>query len=56
MVTIIGCLVCGTLKGNGVIGDIKLGQINAEVIMDIGGGDTLAAVITNELESAKFSR
>ena len=27
---------------------IKLGAINAEVIMDIGGGDMLAAVITNE--------
>lgn len=32
----------------GKIKSIKLGQINAEVVMDIGGGDTLAAVITNE--------
>ncbi len=32
----------------GRIKSIKLGQINAEVVMDIGGGDTLAAVITNE--------
>jgi len=27
---------------------IKLGQINAEVILDIGGGDALAAGIPNE--------
>jgi len=32
----------------GKVKSIKLGQINAEVVMDIGGGDTLAAVITNE--------
>src|SRR5512140_3189122 len=32
----------------GKIKSIKVGQINAEVVMDIGGGDTLAAVITNE--------
>lgn len=32
----------------GKIKSIKLGAINAEVIMDIGGGDKLAAVITNE--------
>ncbi len=32
----------------GKIKSIKLGAINAEVVMDIGGGDTLAAVITNE--------
>ncbi|BBI99384.1 ModE family transcriptional regulator [Ferrigenium kumadai] len=31
----------------GKVKSIKLGQINAEVVMDIGG-DTLAAVITNE--------
>jgi molybdate transport system regulatory protein len=28
--------------------DVELGQINAEVIVDIGGGDSIAAVITNE--------
>jgi molybdate transport system regulatory protein len=27
---------------------IKAGPINAEVVLDIGSGDTLAAVITNE--------
>lgn len=32
----------------GSVKSIKLGAINAEVILDIGGGDTLAAVITNE--------
>lgn len=32
----------------GKIKSIKSGAINAEVVMDIGGGDTLAAVITNE--------
>lgn len=32
----------------GKVKSIKVGQINAEVVMDIGGGDTLAAVITNE--------
>ncbi len=32
----------------GSVKSIKLGAINAEVIVDIGGGDTLAAVITNE--------
>jgi len=32
----------------GAVKSIKLGAINAEVILDIGGGDTLAAVITND--------
>lgn len=32
----------------GKIKSIKLGAINAEVVMDIGAGDTLAAVITND--------
>ena len=32
----------------GTVKSIKLGAINAEVMMDIGGGDMLAAVITNE--------
>ena len=32
----------------GSVKSIKLGAINAEVVMDIGGGDMLAAVITNE--------
>ncbi len=32
----------------GKVSSIKLGQINAEVILDIGGGNVLAAVITNE--------
>lgn len=32
----------------GKVSNIKLGQINAEVILDIGGGNVLAAVITNE--------
>ncbi len=32
----------------GTVKSIKLGAINAEIVMDIGGGDTLAAVITNE--------
>lgn len=32
----------------GSVKSIKLGQINAEVIVDIGGGDSIAAVITNE--------
>ena len=32
----------------GKIKSIKSGAVNAEVVMDIGGGDTLAAVITNE--------
>jgi molybdate transport system regulatory protein len=32
----------------GNIKSIKTGAINAEVVLDIGGGDTLAAVITNE--------
>jgi molybdate transport system regulatory protein len=32
----------------GKIKSIKTGPINAEVVLDIGGGDALAAVITNE--------
>jgi molybdate transport system regulatory protein len=32
----------------GKVKSVKLGAINAEVIMDIGGGDALVAVITNE--------
>ena len=32
----------------GTIKSIKPGAINAEVVLDISGGDTLAAVITNE--------
>ena len=32
----------------GTVKSIKLGPINAEVVMEIGGGDMLAAVITNE--------
>jgi molybdate transport system regulatory protein len=32
----------------GTVKSIKVGAINAEVVLDIGGGDTLAAVITNE--------
>ena len=32
----------------GKVKSIKVGQINAEVVLDIGGGQTLAAVITNE--------
>jgi molybdate transport system regulatory protein len=32
----------------GTVRSIKSGQINAEVVLDIGGGDVLAAVITNE--------
>lgn len=32
----------------GTVKSIKLGAINAEVVMEIGGGDMLAAVITNE--------
>lgn len=32
----------------GEVKSIKTGAVNAEVIMDIGGGDTLVAVITNE--------
>ncbi len=32
----------------GKVRSIKSGQINAEVVLDIGGGDVLAAVITNE--------
>jgi molybdate transport system regulatory protein len=32
----------------GTVRSIKSGPINAEVVLDIGGGDTLAAVITNE--------
>lgn len=32
----------------GTVKSIKLGAINAEVVLDIGGGDTLAAVITND--------
>ena len=32
----------------GKIKSIKLGAVNSEVIMDIGGGDSIAAVITNE--------
>lgn len=32
----------------GRIQSVKLGAVNAEVIVDIGGGDTLVAVITNE--------
>lgn len=32
----------------GKVRSINLGQINAEVVLDIGGGDVLDAVITNE--------
>jgi molybdate transport system regulatory protein len=32
----------------GTVKSIKVGAINAEVVLDIGGGDMLAAVITNE--------
>jgi molybdate transport system regulatory protein len=32
----------------GNVKSIKLGAINAEVVLDIGGGDSLAAVITND--------
>ena len=32
----------------GTVKSIKLGAINSEVVMEIGGGDRLAAVITNE--------
>ncbi len=32
----------------GKIKSIKAGAVNAEIVMDIGGGDSLAAVITNE--------
>jgi molybdate transport system regulatory protein len=32
----------------GTVKSIKLGPINAEVVLDIGGGQALAAVITNE--------
>jgi len=32
----------------GTVKTIKTGPINAEVVLDIGSGDTLAAVITNE--------
>ena len=32
----------------GAVKSIKLGAVNAEVVMDIGGGDLLAAVITND--------
>ncbi|MDO8990670.1 MAG: TOBE domain-containing protein [Sideroxyarcus sp.] len=32
----------------GTVKTIKTGPINAEVLLDIGGGDVLAAVITNE--------
>lgn len=32
----------------GKVCSIKLGQVNAEVELDIGGGNILAAVITNE--------
>ena len=32
----------------GKVKNLKLGAVNAEVIVDIGGGDTLVAVITNE--------
>jgi len=32
----------------GKVKSLKLGAVNAEVIVDIGGGDTLVAVITNE--------
>ncbi len=32
----------------GTVKSIKLGAINAEVVLDIGGGQQLAAVITNE--------
>ncbi|MDX8379029.1 MAG: TOBE domain-containing protein [Gallionella sp.] len=32
----------------GTVKSLKLGGINAEVVLDIGGGDALAAVITNE--------
>ncbi len=32
----------------GKVSSIKLGQVSAEVDLDIGGGVTLAAVITNE--------
>ncbi len=32
----------------GAVKSIKLGAVNAEVVLDIGGGQTLAAIITNE--------
>lgn len=32
----------------GIVRSIKLGKINAEVVLDIGGGDLLAAVVTCE--------
>ncbi len=32
----------------GTVKSIKLGAVNAEVVLDIGGGQTLAAIITNE--------
>jgi len=33
---------------SGKVQSVKLGAVNAEVIVDIGGGNTLVAVITNE--------
>jgi len=32
----------------GKVKSVKLGAVNAEVILDIGGGDSLAAIITND--------
>ncbi len=32
----------------GKIKSIKIGAVNSEVILDIGGGDSIAAIITNE--------
>ena len=32
----------------GIVRNVKAGPINAEVILDIGGGDSLAAIITND--------
>lgn len=32
----------------GKVKNVKMGAVNAEVIVDIGGGSTLVAVITNE--------
>src|ERR1019366_4931193 len=32
----------------GKIKSIKTGAVNAEVVLDIGGGDSIASVITNE--------
>jgi molybdate transport system regulatory protein len=32
----------------GKVKSVKIGAVNAEVILDIGGGDALAAIITND--------